>query len=140
MLVAGHGARPVVFRPVAFPTDLDRVNAAESALGRRLPSALRERLLRDNGGEVFVRDAPGEDAAWQLHAVWDDSDRKRAGRTANHIVHETHEARTGGLPGDALAVASNGTGDLLILLPNDDSLHWWDHETGDTRPVAVDWS
>jgi hypothetical protein len=125
---------------VAFPADEKRVDAAESAIGRRFPPELRDRLLRDNGGEVIVRGAPEEDDVWQLHPVWDDSDRKRAGRTANHVVRETEEARAAGLRGDAVAIASNGTGDLLVLLGEDDDPRWWDHETGDTQRVSVNWS
>jgi hypothetical protein len=36
-------------------------------------------------------------------------------------------------------IADNGSGDLLVLPPNDDRVHWYDHETGDLSPVDVDW-
>ena len=44
------------------------------------------------------------------------------------------------LPAGAVAIAHNGTGDLLVLLPSDERAYWWDHGTGDTRPVSIDWS
>ena len=37
---------------MAFPVDEERIEAAERALGRALPPALRERLRRDDGGDV----------------------------------------------------------------------------------------
>jgi hypothetical protein len=121
---------------VAFPVDEERVAAAEEALGRPLPAGLRERLLRDNGGEVIVEGYPG-DAEWQLHPVWDDGDRKRMGRTANHLVRETEEH--GELPDGAVVVGANGTGDLLVLPAGDDEPAWWDHETGELHAVRTDW-
>lgn len=37
-------------------------------------------------------------------------------------------------------VAENGTGDLLVLLPDRSEPAWWDHETGEVHPVRTDWS
>src|SRR3954454_21988153 len=74
-----------------FPVEEARIEVAERELGRRLPPELRQRLMRDNGGEVTampVREDQQEDfdPHWDLHPVWDDSDRRRASRTASHIV------------------------------------------------------
>jgi hypothetical protein len=124
---------------MAFPVDEARIVVAEEALGRSLPEALRTRLLRDNGVDIEAAGELGDDE-WQLHPVWDDSDRKRAGRTANHIVRETEEARTwAGFPDGAVAVADNGTGDKLVVLSGDDRVRWWDHESGATHEVVVGW-
>jgi hypothetical protein len=128
---------------MGFPVDENRLEAAERALGHRLPQDLRRRLRRDNGGEVTaipLQEGAGEDVDpyWHLFPVWDDSDRRRAKRTAGHIVRETSEARSWpGFPSDAVAVADNGTGDRLIMRDGDAA--WWDHETGETHPVRVDW-
>ena len=55
---------------------------------------------------------------WQLHPVFDDSDRKRMGRTANHLVRETAVARGwSGFPAEAIAIGANGSGDRLVLMP-----------------------
>jgi hypothetical protein len=54
--------------------------------------AMRERLLRNNGGEILVEwDGDGEE--WQLHPVFDDSDRETTRRSANHLVREQQSAR-----------------------------------------------
>jgi len=119
----------------------DRITEAERELGRKLPDAFRRRLMRKNGGEVEVSGYPSDDAVWQLHPVRDPSDRKRAGPSANDIVRETRQAHSGpGLSMGAVVIANNGTGDLLLLLANDNRPYWWDHETTEVRPVTTDWS
>jgi SMI1 / KNR4 family (SUKH-1) len=127
---------------VSFPVGEDRIEEAESQLGRTLPAALRDRLMRDNGGEIEVDGYPGDDPIWSLHPVWDPSDRRRAARTANHIVSETREGheRGGDLPAGSTVIAENGTGDLLLVLVDADNVVWWDHETGEVESVVVDWS
>ena len=123
---------------MGFPVDEPRIAAAEEALGRRLPDGLRERLQRDNGGELTVEGYPG-DEIWQLHPVWDDGDRRRIKRTANHIVSETEE-NAEPLPDGAVVVATNNTADILVLPPGSDDPAWWDHETGELHPVTTDWA
>ena len=125
-----------------FAVGEDRIEAAEGELGRRLPVDLRDRLMRDNGGEIEVDGYPGDNPIWYLHPVWDPSDRRRIARTANHIVGETREAHDtiGDLPAGSIVIADNGTGDLLLVLADDDDVVWWDHETGEIESVAPDWS
>ncbi|WP_413786017.1 SMI1/KNR4 family protein (plasmid) [Agrobacterium sp. rho-13.3] len=69
---------------MAFPVDETQIAAAEGEIGYLLPLQLRARLLRSNGGLV----QSGE-AGWWLFPVFDPTDRKRIGRTANHIARET---------------------------------------------------
>ena len=123
---------------MAFPVDEQRIDAAERALGRPLPTALRKRLRRDNGGDLDL----GEHGPWQLHPVWDDGDRRRAARTAGHVVRETEAAREAvpDLPEGAVVVAADGSGDLLLLLPDEDEPYRLDHETGELESVATDWA
>lgn len=110
---------------MAFPVTEDKILAAEEILGRRLPETLRERLLQNNGGEVI----DNENNDWILHPVRDDSDRKRLVRTANDIIRETESAREwDNFPENAIAIANDGTGDLIILLPDDDAFYIWSHE------------
>ena len=66
-----------------YPASNDLIFAAEAQLGRSLPSDHRARLGADNGGEIEARDD-----TWQLFPVWDPTDRRTQGRTANHIVRE----------------------------------------------------
>jgi hypothetical protein len=62
---------------MGFPTTEEYHRQAEQALGVQLPLALRDRLLRDNGGDVEAADD-----VWQLFPVQDTTDRKRISRTA----------------------------------------------------------
>jgi cell wall assembly regulator SMI1 len=130
---------------VAFPADEERVARAERELGRRLPMQLRERLMRDNGGEITAVPIREDERAdfepdWELHPVWDDSDRRRAKRSASHIVREATEARAWpDFPDGAIPFASNGTGDRLVVLPDSDDFLYWNHEDGSRVPVRVSW-
>ena len=120
---------------MGFPTSERRIEDAEQQLGRRLPDDMRARLLRDNGGDVKV---DGDD--WQLHPVWDDSNRRTIARTSNHVVSETGEARTWrSFPEGAIAVGRDGSGDFLVLRVGAVRVERWSHETGTCAPVDVDW-
>lgn len=125
---------------MAFPTADARLAAAERELGARFPNQYRMRLISRNGGEVST-----DDDDWQVFPVFDPTDRKTASRSANHIVLETRNARTWrGFPAEAVAIASNGGGDLLFLLPASTSsglmgpqVYVWDHETGRCEPTTL---
>ena len=98
---------------MAFPTSEECISKTEARLGVRLPESLRAHLLAENGGEVEV-----DNDSWSLFPVADSSDRKRLARSANHIVAEGANARMwSGFPQAAVAIAENGAGDFLILLP-----------------------
>src|SRR5215216_5580085 len=100
---------------MGLPVAEEHIREAERELGRELPRALRDRLMRDNGGEVEVEGYPGDDPVWQLHPVRDPSDRKHAARSANHVVRETQEAHSASgarLPPGSVVIGANGTGDL----------------------------
>lgn len=120
---------------MAFPVDEAVISAVEKQLGRRFPASHRERLMKNNGGEIRAADD-----IWQLHPVFDRSDRKRIARTANRILRETASAQEWtGFPESAIAIAANGTGNLRVLMPDDDGVHRWSHETGTVEPVEVLW-
>lgn len=128
---------------MGLPTTEGCISAAERELGRKLPSPLRERLKRNNGGDIHVTGYSSDGGCWELHPVFDATDRKHAKRSANHIVGETQEARSvpeAAPPEGSVVIAGNGTGDLLLLPRDDDCPYWWDHETGDVHRVTVDWS
>jgi hypothetical protein len=122
---------------MGLPVTEERVHDAEQELGREFPPMLRQRLLRENGGDIEVTGYPG-DASWQLHPVWDPTDRRTATRSTAHVVHQTNELVPGsGVPDGAVVIAGNGSGDLLLLLAGDDDVHWWDHETHALHPVSL---
>jgi len=122
-----------------FPVDAKFIDEAERKLGVTFPSMFRGRVMKDNGGDIEA----GDDD-WQLFPFFDNSDRKRIARTANDVVRETTKAREWpAFPPGAVAIASNGTGDLLVFLPKDGApselapeVHRWSHENGTTEPVA----
>ena len=129
----------LAFPGVPFPVDENRIAAAERALGRRLPDGLRDRLRQENGGEI---EAAG--IVWSLHPILDDSDRRRLRRTGtNNMVHETEEARDTFkelFPDGAVAVAGDGGGNYLLLLPDENKPRWWEPRTGHLEPAPTDWS
>lgn len=126
-----------------FPVDERHIFETESKLGVTFPPRFRQRMMRENGGEIEI----GDDE-WKLYAFLDSSDQKRFARTCNDIVRETEYARSwDGLPPNAVAIGCNGFGDLLVLLKNSESeselgsiVYMWDHETGQTHELATDFS
>ena len=126
-----------------FPTKAQWIDAAETALGLKLPAEFRAYLVASNGGEVET-----ENDTWEIHPVLDASDRKRVARSANHILRETTVAREWpGFPSGAVAIGTNGTGDRLVFLPAahdptalDERVFRWDHETGEALPLAENFS
>jgi hypothetical protein len=111
---------------MAYPVAESLIREAEVRLGRSLPAALRDRLMKNNGGSARTADDD-----WELFPVWDPTDRRTMRKTANHLVAETQQARASwaGFPPEAVAVASNGSGDLLVLRPGSDEIELWLHET-----------
>jgi hypothetical protein len=43
------------------------------------------------------------------------------------------------VPEDSIDIAENGGGDLLIIRAGSDEVEFWDHETGESVPVELDW-
>lgn len=126
-----------------FPVEEKYVAEAERKLGVRFPKAFCERLRRRNGGEVAVGNE-----VWIVHPVFDSSDRRRMGCTANHILRETEVAREcPDFPANAVVVAENGSGDRLVFLPDPrgqavlgSTVYHWEHDGGRLEPVAQDFA
>ena len=120
-----------------FPVAEGDLVAAESALGGRLPDALRLHLMRDNGGDVAT-----EDDDFELFRVLDTSDPVRRARTSSRdfVSENTSLREWTRFPADALAIANNGTGDALVLLKEGASfgelVYLWQHGTGDLTLVG----
>jgi SMI1 / KNR4 family (SUKH-1) len=127
---------------MAYPTTEKFVSDAEQLLMARLPTEFRNRLLANNGGELSTSNDD-----WQVFPVLDSTDRKRTSRTVNNIVRESQLAASWPLfPKGAVAVAENGTGDLLIFLRDADTgalsgrLYEWSHESGECKETSLDYS
>lgn len=76
--------------------------------------------------------------------VLDPSHSQAATSRTKDIVSETRSARSlEGFPGNAVAIASNGAGDLLVLMPTGSSNHLdpqvqrWSHETRQCEAVPL---
>lgn len=127
-----------------FPVEINWITQTEARLGVRFPASYVTAMCHRNGGSVETRLD-----RFELFPFRDESDRQRLKRTCNSIDRETATARRTwtGFPATAVAIGSNGTGDLLILIPMDDhpgalrhQVYWWDHETGAVECVASDFS
>lgn len=124
-----------------FPISEPELAKTEAKLGVRFPESFRQKMMEDNGGEV---QAGGD--SWALYPFLDTSDKKRLKRTCNDIARETQAAKLWrGFPANAVAIAANGGGDLLVLLPDQatpsalgSTVHLWSHETGELTRVAED--
>lgn len=122
-----------------FPVDIKYIIETELELGLEFPNSFKVKMTKENGGELIT-----EDDDWQLFPFFDKSYNKRMSRTCNHIVLETKQARSwDNFPTNGIAIASNGFGDNLVLLPFDndnkklkEEIYSWQHETGDTKEVA----
>lgn len=127
-----------------FPVDISWVHQTESKLGVKFPASFVTSMVGMNGGSV---ETSIDD--FYLFPFFDGSDRKRIQRTCNSIDRETASARQGwsGFPSNAVAIGTNGGGDLLVLLPMPDfpdtlqhAVYWWDHETSEIELVSDDFA
>lgn len=122
-----------------FPIDVKYIEETEKELGLIFPNSFKAKMKKENGGEIET-----EDDDWQIIPFLDKLDKKRISRTSNHIVLETKQARNWrNFPVDGIAIASNGSGDFLILIPTEENqqnlrneIFSWFHETGEIKKVA----
>jgi len=124
---------------MSFPVELKYIIETEKELEIKFPESFKIKMTQENGGELIT-----EEDDWQLFPFFDKSDNKRISRTCNHIVLETKNAKEWqNFPVDGIAIASNGCGDNLILLPFEDNpkqlqetIYLWLHETGEIIEIA----
>ena len=122
-----------------FSLDNKYIIETEKELGVVFPDNFKSKMTQENGGELET-----ENDNWQLFPFFDKSDKKRIRRTCNHIGLETKQAKEwGNFPTSGIAIASNGSGDILILLPKTENenelsneIFIWYHETGQIKKVA----
>ena len=122
-----------------FPLDPKYILEAERELSVLLPERYKRKMIEHNGGEIITTEH-----SWSIFPIFDQEDEKRISRTSNHLVLETYVARTWpGFPPLAVAIAENGWGDYLVLLPSEgdmselrENVFLWVHETGQLLEVA----
>ena len=122
-----------------FPIEIKYIQEAEHELDLIFPESFKIKMLNENGGELI-----SEDEDWQMFPFFDKSDKKRISRTCNHIVLETQNAKLwDSYPDNGVAIATNGYGDLLLLLPIEsdnnllgESIFMWFHDTGEIEKIA----
>lgn len=119
-----------------FALTEEELQKTEAELRARLPASYRQSMTTANGGDIEL-----DGDVWQLFPIRDTSSRKLVSRTANHIIRETNTAREWErFPENALAIASNGTGDLLVLRRHGrqfgPEILVWRHEDGELEPAA----
>jgi hypothetical protein len=124
---------------MAFQIDLKYILEAEKEYGLVFPHKFKCKMVRENGGELIT-----SDDHWQLFPFFDKSDKKRISRTCNHIGIETKMAKTwDNFPSNGVAIATNESGDYLVLLPSNtdckvlmEEVYIWYHETGEVNKIA----
>jgi hypothetical protein len=102
-----------------LPVSLATIAETEAELGVSFSASFKLHMSRCNGGEVSI-----DDEVWWLFPFRDSTDRRTIRRTAEDIRRETQTAQQDGLgfPADGIAIAHNGSGDLLFLRREGDRL------------------
>ena len=123
-----------------FPLSSNELEKTEKEIGAKLPDSYRNAMMLDNGGSVELQEDD-----WELFPIRNQESRKLISRTANHILRETALAKEWrGYPDNAIAIGSNGSGDLLVLLKEDsvfnNQVYLWGHEEASLTTVASDFS
>jgi hypothetical protein len=126
-----------------FPVNEIYIKQTENKLGVEFPPSFKMKMMQENGGELMT-----EEDDWQLFPFFDSSDKKRLSRSANDIVHETESAKKWhNFPPDCIAIASNGSGDLLVFKriaiqsrKLEETVYFWSHDTGELQMVASSFS
>ena len=125
---------------MGFSIDKKYINETEQELNVKFPEKFKNKMVEENGGMLESRN--GE--IWHLYPFFDKSNKKRIARTCNHIVLETNNAKQwDNFPNDAIAIAADGGGNHLVLLPNSldncnlgEEIYDWFHETGELTKIA----
>jgi hypothetical protein len=121
---------------VALELDERFIIAVEQKLGAALPYSYRRAMMTNNGGRVLAFDD-----VWDLHPILNTSDRRRLKRSCNDILRETKfMSDWPSWPEGAIAIASNGGADRLVLLKVnrwfEPTIYVWLHDTGELVAVA----
>lgn len=122
-----------------LPLQPEFIQDAEQELGLVFPPVYKQKMLKANGGTLLTYEHE-----WHVYPIYDRTDHQRMSRTCNHVIYETYIARSWpGFPALAVAIAENGNGDYLVLLPSEpdmselrEAVFLWQHETGRLLEIA----
>jgi hypothetical protein len=120
-----------------FPIDEKYIIETESELNVKFPAKFKNRMVKSNGGELIT-----DKFEFELYPFFDKSDRKRIGRTCNHIGLETKNAREWNtFPKNGIAIGSDGFGNLIILTHSGngvltDKIYLWNHENAEFQKIS----
>ena len=127
------------------PAPESALRALEEKLGAALPPILRGCYATSNGGSFG--DPRKRDAEWQLHPVFDASDRKQMKRTAEDVLHYTRLAlQDARFPRDGISIAHDYSMYRQLFVRRDpasgniaDDILLFDVHTGEfSAPYACD--
>ncbi len=102
------------------PAPQSAFSALEDKLQAPLPPVLKGRYAASNGGSFG--DPRNRDREWQLHPVFDASDRKQMKRTAEDIAHYTrHALQDQRFPRNGISIAHNFSLHEQLLVLRDEA-------------------
>lgn len=108
-------------------TTPEAIADAEVALEVEFPDGLKRMWLTSNGLELR--------GDWFVYPVFDKANPRK---TAGHIVYENTVGRWDYMDANLVSIATNGTGNQLVLRKVDgvleDAVYYWDHERDVVRP------
>jgi len=125
---------------MAFDISEKYIAEAEKILHCSLPSSYKSIMRDNNGGTVEI---DGE--FWELFPIRDSSNKKRLARSCNDIITETNSySKYTNFPENSLAIASDGSGNLLIFMRRSsnafcvfsEEVYILDHETGSITKIS----
>lgn len=120
-----------------FPVDEKYIIETEKELKVKFPPQFKRKMMILNGSDLIKNDFGAE-----LYPFFDKSDKKRISRTCNHIGLETKNLKEwADFPDNAIAIASDGFGNQLVLIHNGDGvlldeIYFWEHETNKLEKIA----
>ena len=115
------------------PINQEDIKALEVLKGKSLPSDYRNFLLSHNGGRPSKTDfsykSDGEDAGSYIEAFI-----KLKGEIETIASH--FELLKDRIPKDAIPIAHDGCGGLVLLLLDSNAIVFWDHDEEKTYHIA----
>jgi hypothetical protein len=129
--------------PIPSPASEESIRETETALKIKFPPSYREKMLKENGGELKLKEG-----AFHLIPVRA-SGLEAGAKTAGHdVVSATKEQKKNyTFPNDGIAFAANDAGDHLVFVKEyyhsdklKNGVFLWNKKIGFVKRVAEDFS